>query len=56
MNEKMTEEEFIKAYCIWCDIEDYNDAQWGKNCYAFERCFKRWGDKNETINNCAKRP
>lgn len=26
----MTEEEFIKKYCIWCDIEDYTEAQWGK--------------------------
>lgn len=43
----MTEEEFIKAYCIWCDIENYDKAKWGKNCYAFERCFARWGDKNE---------
>ena len=53
MNEKMTEEEFIKTYCIWCDTENYSIAQWGKNCYAYERCFARWGNKNETVNNCS---
>ena len=41
----MTEEEFIKKYCIWCDTIDYNDAQWGKKCDFFERCFTRWGNK-----------
>jgi len=53
MSEKMTEEEFIKTYCIWCDTENYSTAQWGKNCYAYERCFARWGSKNETTNNCS---
>ena len=46
----MTEEEFIKAYCIWCDERNYNDASWGKNCYSYERCFERWGKKDETAN------
>ena len=48
---KMTEEEFVEAYCLWCDTENYDGEQLGKNCYSFERCFARWGDKDETTNN-----
>lgn len=24
----MTEEEFIEAYCIWCDVENYDNTSW----------------------------
>lgn len=49
---QMTEEEFIEKYCMWCDIEDYDSTNWGSKCYGYERCFARWGDKDETTNNC----
>lgn len=46
----MSEEEFILTYCIYCE-DDFTN--YGKNCYNYERCFKKWGIKNETINNRA---
>lgn len=53
---KMTEEEFIEKYCIWCDEREYKDVTYGKDCWCFKHCFTRWGIINETANNRAKRP
>ena len=41
----MTEKEFIEAYCIWCDIEEYKEARWGEKCSIYKRCYERWGEK-----------